>query len=73
MPGRPLAVGGPSRKVKGDSRFLLDSIDSENVASSPHDSIREFSNDTGSRFPGELGTTIGQATDEFVLNLRGKK
>jgi hypothetical protein len=57
--------------VNGDLRPLLDSIDFEKVPSSFQISIKELSRATGSSSPGETGTLIGQATLEFVLNLRG--
>lgn len=61
MPGLPLAVGGPSRNVNGESFSLLDSIDSENVDSSSQIFIRELSSETGSSSPGDEGTVISHS------------
>ncbi len=57
--------------MKGDPSIFLDSIDWLNVSSPSHMLIREFSRETGSSSPGDCGTTIEQAIQEFVLNLGG--
>ena len=71
IPGLPFAVGGPSRKVKGDAPSRRASMLWANVFSSLQACIRAVSRATGSSSPAGFGTTIGRATCGRVLKLRG--
>ena len=69
IPGRPFAVGGPSRKVKGLAPSRRASIVASKVPSSLQVSIKVLSKATGSRSPAGLGTPIGPATYGAVLKM----